>query len=111
MIALRSRSGAVRKGRYSAYGFSQLPPCWRQWEGQEPRDEEAPGGAVCQLTRVLLDIKLADAGVGIYDTRVLGLLKGLSRERWLCPVYSKGRGYLWISDLDKLLKPGEKVCA
>lgn len=71
----------------------------------------APGGAVCQLTQGLFDIKLADAGVGIYDARVLGLLKGLSRERWLCPVYSKGLGYLWISDLDKLLKPGEKVCA
>lgn len=71
----------------------------------------APGGAVCQLTQGLFDIKLADAGVGIYDARVLGLLKGLSRERWLCPVYSKGLVQVRNPEVAKLFKPGEKVCA
>lgn len=64
---------------------------------------------MCQLTQGLFDIKLANSGVRICDARVL--LKGLSRGRWLCPAYSKGLGYLWISDLDNLLRPGEKVCA
>ena len=70
----------------------------------------APGEAMCQLTQGLFDIKLADSGVTVCDARVLGLLKGPSRGRWLCPANSKGLGYLWISDFDKLLKPGDKVC-